>query len=91
MRRPRPLWFGFLIGFLFGIVGIWILAMLSLMFIPIELFTQPLFTPGKWVASLLMQDGSVTTAQTVLLFLVNGVFYGLMGMAIQGVRGMGRR
>lgn len=89
--KKRGLWFGFLLGFLFGIVGIWIVATLSLMFTPVELLTQPLFWVGRFAASLIESNGTVGTLGTVFLFLVNGVFYGVIGVGVQwGMRRWGR-
>ncbi len=79
----RGLWFGFGLGFLFGVFGIWIFAALSLIFQPVEVITAPLFWAGRFVAGFIEQNGSVGTLGTAFLFTVNGLVYGLAGMLLQ--------
>ena len=76
-------WKGALIGFLFGVAGIWILAMLSLALAPLEYLTAPFFLPGRFFASLLIRDGSGSSLESALLFLLSGLFYALVGAGIQ--------
>jgi hypothetical protein len=80
--RGTP-WAGFLWGFLFGIVGLWILAMLSLMVPFIETIVAPLFWPGRWMASILQSDGSMGSSGVIGLFALNGVLYGVVGVGVQ--------
>jgi hypothetical protein len=90
MHVRETLWFGFLLGFLFGVIGIWILAVASLFMMlgPLETVSQLLFAPGRWLSEQMMSDSSVGTSGTLLLFGFNGVLYGVIGMLLQAV---GRR
>lgn len=78
MHPPLP-WKGFLIGFLFGTVGLWLLAMVNLVFPLAETLTQPLYTFGRSLAEILVRDGSAGNAEVAVLMLATGVFYGLIG------------
>jgi hypothetical protein len=90
MKIRGTLWVGFLWGFLFGIVGLWILAMLSLMVPVIETITTPLFWPGRWMASMVQRDGSVGTLGVAFLFVMNGALYGVVGAGVQWLIQMAR-
>jgi hypothetical protein len=59
MPFRQSIWFGFVLGALFGTVGLWILAMLSLVLQPVELLAGPLFSFGRWLAGFLAPDGSM--------------------------------
>jgi hypothetical protein len=77
ISRVRPLFW----GFLFGTLGMFILAALSLLFAPIELIAMPLFVPGRFAASLFVgSEGS--DAQVVLLTIFNGVLYALIFLGV---------
>jgi|GEM_PF-2976070 len=87
MRFRSSLWFGFTIGFLFGVLGLWILSMLSLALPVVELLSQPLFALGRSLSAAIATDGSMGNLGVAFLTIVNGVFYGLIGVLIQwGVR-----
>lgn len=76
-------YFGFLAGFLFGTVGMFLLSMLSLVFQPVELVTQPLFAFGRWLSEIMITDGSANNAEVAVLILGNGILYGVIGALIQ--------
>jgi hypothetical protein len=75
---------GFVIGFLFGIIGMWILALLALMLPFFEIIGSVLFAPGRWLAAVTAGSNAGTLA-VILLMLANGVLYGLIGMGIQAL------
>jgi uncharacterized membrane protein len=77
-------------GFLFGTVGMYALAMLSLMFQTAELITRPLFVPGRYLSERFAgAEGS--TLEVLLLTFANGLFYALLflliAVIINAVRG----
>lgn len=82
MSLRGTLWVGFLWGFLFGIAGLWLLAMLSLMVPVIETITTPLFWPGRWMGSMVQRDGSVGNLGVAFLFVMNGALYGVVGVGV---------
>jgi hypothetical protein len=69
---------GLIAGFLFGTVGLFVLAALSLISNVFEIISAPLLFLGK---SLAPSNGSTVTV--ILLTLVNGIFYALVGAAVQ--------
>lgn len=70
MTYAKPL----ILGFLFGTAGMYLLAMLSLMFQPVEVLTGFLFAPGRFIsATFVGSEGS--NAAVVLLTLFNGALY----------------
>ena len=81
----RPLWIGFLVGFLLGTIGLWVLALVSLALPPVEALSAPLFAPGRFAASLLQSGGSLGDGGVAVLFLGNGLLYGLLGLGAQAV------
>ncbi len=83
MQRRTSLWIGFLAGFVFGTLGMWVLAVCALIFQPVEFLTAPLFTPGRIAASFIIRNNSVGTPGTIFLLAVSGAFYGLIGIMIQ--------
>ncbi len=83
MRIRGTLWFGFILGFLFGTIGIWVLAMLSLALPPVEMVSSLFFLPGMWLAQFLEHDGSLGSGGVTMLMLFNGALYGLLGSGIQ--------
>lgn len=69
-------------GFLFGTVGLYALAMLSLLHPMIELLASPLLYPGRVLGSLIGgPDGS--TGEALLLALFNGCLYALLFVLIR--------
>lgn len=69
-------------GFLFGTIGLYILAMLSLMHPFIELIASPLMYPGRSLGSFIGgADGS--TGEVLLLTLFNGVLYAFLFVLIR--------
>lgn len=72
---------GALIGFLFGTVGLWIIAALSLAIPYVELAARIFLLPGRYVAGLLFES-SIATWGVVLLFLFNGLLYATIGALI---------
>ncbi len=72
---------GLISGFLFGTIGIFLLALLSLMFPLMEMLTAPLLLPGKFFASMLA-GSSATTPMVLFLYLLTGVFYAVIGLIV---------
>jgi hypothetical protein len=70
-----------LCGFLFGTVGMYILAAGSLFSPVIESITGPLFWPGRMLASLIVGNTASDLA-VGFLSLANGAFYGLVFIGI---------
>lgn len=69
-------------GFLFGTIGLYALAMLSLMMPFIEMLASPLMYPGRWLGSFINgSDGS--TGEVLLLTLFNGILYAVLFVLIR--------
>lgn len=64
-------------GFVFGIVGMYVLAMLSLIFAPIEAASGFLFAPGRYLSERFAGPGA-SNSEVVLLTLANGIFYAII-------------
>lgn len=75
-------WRGTLIGFLFGTIGLWLLALLGLMLRVFELLGALFLAPGRWLASLVAGE-SASTGTVVALFLAVGVFYAAIGAVVE--------
>lgn len=73
---------GFWIGFAFGTIGLFALALLRLLFPVIEFLTIPFFWPGRFFAAALT-DGSGSMFMVVVLYMLTGMLYGLCGSGIQ--------
>jgi hypothetical protein len=86
MRIRDTLWFGFLVGALPGPIVLWLLAALSLIFPVVEIITQPIFALTRWTAGLLAPSGSADDGTVALLWVINGLATGLMGMLVQLAR-----
>lgn len=66
----------FLLGFLFGTAGLYVLSALSLVFSVVEKVSTPLMWPGRYAAELFAgTEGS--DFEVVILIIGNGVLYGL--------------
>jgi hypothetical protein len=76
---------GFWIGFAFGTIGLFAVALLRLLFPFIETITEPLLWPGQFFAYLLTH-GSASTPMVMFLYLLTGTFYGICGSVIQEIR-----
>lgn len=72
---------GLIGGFLFGTVGIFLIALLSLMLPIVELLATPFLLPGKFFAAVLAGP-SASTPMVLFLYLCVGIFYALLGLAI---------
>jgi hypothetical protein len=69
-------------GFLFGTIGLYLVAMISLMHPLFELVASPLMYPGRWLGSFIGgADGS--TGEVLLLTLFNGVLYAFLFVLIR--------
>lgn len=67
----------FIIGFLFGALGLYVLSALSLALPFFEVVAGPLFWPGRFLSETFVgSEGSDIVV--LLLTLFNGVFYGLV-------------
>jgi len=75
---------GFLIGFAFGTIGLFALALLRLLSPIIAWPTAPFFWPGHFFA-MLLTDGSTSTFMVIVLYILTGSFYGLIGSWVQGM------
>jgi hypothetical protein len=75
-------WKGFAIGYAFGVVGLWLLALLALMLPFFETIGNVLFYPGRALAAEIA-GANASTAEVILLMLINGALYGLIGAAIE--------
>lgn len=72
---------GLIGGFLFGTVGIFVLAALSLISSFLETLFFPLLQPGKWIASVLI-PATASPLQIGLLYIITGVFYACVGLLV---------
>lgn len=70
-------------GFLFGTVGLFVLSVLSLMSPVIEMLAQPFLWPGRQFSAWLTDGVSASTSMVVVLYLLTGAFYALVGMVVQ--------
>lgn len=70
------------LGFLFGTIGLYILAALSLVHPLIELVVSPLMYPGRWLGGFIGgADGS--TLEVIILTLFNGLLYAFLFVFIR--------
>jgi hypothetical protein len=65
------------IGFLFGTIGVYLLAGVSLVSPLFEFVSAPLLAPGRFMAERLVGPDA-TDGDVALLTLLNGVFYMLV-------------
>ena len=71
-----------LLGFFFGTIGLYVLAMVSLMTPILEFLVAPLVYPGRWLGGYIGgADGS--TLEVVLLTLFNGILYAFLFVLIR--------
>lgn len=73
---------GLIVGFLFGTVGIFLLALVSLMFPAAEMFAAPLLAPGRYVASV-VTGPSASTPMVIFLYLCTGLMYAFVGFVLE--------
>ncbi len=66
-----------LAGFIFGALGLFVLAMLALVSPFFEVVFGPLFAPGRWAAETFVGPNGSDAAVAVLA-LANGVLYSLV-------------
>jgi hypothetical protein len=66
-----------MLGFLFGTGGMFLLAMLSLMFAAAERIANVFFIPGRYMAAQFVGPQGSNT-EVFLLTLFNGILYGLI-------------
>jgi len=72
-------------GFLFGTLGLYVLAFFALMIPFVETISGFLFAPGRFLASQFAgSDG--TTSEVVLLMLANGILYAAVFALIAKLR-----
>jgi hypothetical protein len=73
----KPYLMSFILGFLFGTAGMYLLAMLSLLFVAAEGIADVFLAPGRYMAEQFAgPQGSDT--EVLLLTLFNGILYGLV-------------
>ncbi len=75
---------GFAIGCVFGTIGLFTIALVSLLSADLEFLLQPFLLPGRFFAALLASDRA-SGGIVALLYLLTGLFYGLFGALIQGL------
>jgi hypothetical protein len=73
---------GIIGGFIFGTLGIFLLAVLSLALPFMEIISMPFLLPGRYLAAMIAGP-SASTATVLLLYLLVGIFYAVIGMGIQ--------
>lgn len=73
---------GFATGFLFGTVGIFVLALLSLMHPLFEAVAVPFLVPGRLLASAVAGD-QASTSVLIILYVATGLLYGCAGALVQ--------
>jgi hypothetical protein len=66
-------------GFLFGTIGLYMLAILSLMSQTFEMISGPFMAPGRLAAELAVGPNG-SDAAVLALTLFNGVFYALLAV-----------
>ena len=72
-------------GFLFGTLGLYVLAFFALMLPFVETLTNFLYAPGRFLASQFAgPDGS--TLEVILLMLANGILYAAVFALISKLR-----
>jgi hypothetical protein len=76
---------GLIWGFLFGTVGIFLIALLSLMTPIVEIISMPFLMPGRYFSSLITGGSDASDIQVALLYLCTGIFYAIVGMFIQEI------
>ena len=74
MTKPQKYLVG---GFLFGALGLYVLAVLSLASQVFETIFAPLFVFGRTVAALFVGSEG-TTVEVVVLSIFNGLFYAII-------------
>ncbi len=72
---------GFWIGFAFGTIGMFALALLSLIFPFVEQLSVPFLLPGRLFAAA-FAGSSASTLMVVFLYFLTGLFYALLGTFI---------
>jgi hypothetical protein len=78
-------------GFIFGTVGLGTIALLALMSQTIEIITKPLFAPSRAIAEYLSLNGSPTSLQTKVVYLICGLAYAVIGVIIQFIAELVRK
>lgn len=72
---------GFWIGFAFGTLGVFALALLSLLFPFVEQVAVPFLLPGRLFAAA-FAGSSASTFMVMFLYVLTGLFYALLGTFI---------
>jgi hypothetical protein len=82
--KHRSIGTWFLWGFLFGTLGLWALAALSLGVPFVETVTAPLFLPGRTLAKVFFfnNGSSLGDLGVSILTLLSGLFYGIVFLAV---------
>lgn len=70
-------------GFFFGTVGLYVLAMLSMVSSITETLVAPLMWPGRLLASLIANPDA-TSLEVSVLTLGNGIFYAIVFIFVKG-------
>ncbi len=81
---PRRYSLGFVIGCVFGTLGLFAIALISLLSADLEFLLQPFLLPGRFFASFLVTDHA-SSGIVVVLYLLTGIFYGILGALIQDI------
>jgi hypothetical protein len=72
------------IGCVFGTIGVFAIALVSLLSADLEFLLQPFLLPGRFFAGLLASN-SASNSVIILLYLLTGLFYGIVGALIQDI------
>lgn len=73
---------GIIYGFLFGTLGVFLLALISLISPIAEMIATPFLWPGRFLASIMTGD-TASTWMVLLLYLMTGIMYALIGIIVQ--------
>jgi|GEM_PF-5885051 len=83
---------GLIGGFLFGTIGILLVAMFSMLSPLIETVAMPLLWPGRFMAAYVTESGqSMSSWMVAVLYIFTGIFYAIIGMILQMILRMVRR
>lgn len=85
MQFLRTYRVGLVAGFLFGTVGVFLLALLALWSSAVETMISPFLWPGRWMASVIARDGMLSSWTVTLLYLLSGAFYAIAGLFVQWI------
>lgn len=75
---------GLIGGFLFGTIGVLLIAMFSMMSPLIETVATPFLWPGRFMAAYAAGSGqSLSSWMVAMLYIFTGAFYAIVGIVVQ--------